>query len=59
MEDVIAPAPKAKKKAVKKTVPVGRNGLKKKRIVKSKMTVDSKGYTGKNFFFSTNLAVID
>ncbi|PFH51838.1 hypothetical protein AMATHDRAFT_2741 [Amanita thiersii Skay4041] len=39
--------PKAKPKARKprKVVPVGRNGLKKKRVVKSRMTLDEKGYT--------------
>ena len=35
-----------RKKAEKKIVPVGRNGLKKKRIVKSKMSTDEKGYMG-------------
>ncbi|EIW61840.1 uncharacterized protein TRAVEDRAFT_44661 [Trametes versicolor FP-101664 SS1] len=39
-----APKPKPRKKAQKKVVPVGRNGLKKKRIMKSRMTVDAKGY---------------
>lgn len=34
-----------RKKKVKKVVPIGRNGLKKKRIVKSRMTNDDKGYT--------------
>ena len=34
------------KKAGKKIVPVGRNGLKKKRVVKSKMSTDAKGYMG-------------
>ncbi|KAI9063168.1 hypothetical protein FKP32DRAFT_1666607 [Trametes sanguinea] len=36
--------PKPKKKKEKKVIPVGRNGLKKKRVVKSRMTMDSKGY---------------
>ena len=44
-----APAPararKPKKKS-KKEVPVGRNGLKKRRVVKSRMTTDDKGYFG-------------
>lgn len=35
-----------RKKAEKKIVPVGRNGLKKKRVVKSKMSTDEKGYMG-------------
>ncbi|KAI0352894.1 hypothetical protein OH77DRAFT_743603 [Trametes cingulata] len=39
-----APKPKPRKKKEKKVVPVGRNGLKKKRVMKSRMTVDAKGY---------------
>ncbi|KAI5119646.1 hypothetical protein M0805_009007 [Coniferiporia weirii] len=40
------PAPKAKprKRKEKKVVPFGRNGLKKKRVVKSKTDFDEKGY---------------
>lgn len=41
-----APKPKPRKKTQKKVVPVGRNGLKKKRTMKSRMTVDAKGYMG-------------
>jgi len=37
---------RSRKKTEKKVAPVGRNGLKKKRIVKSKMTLDAKGYMG-------------
>ena len=37
---------KLRKKKVKKVVPVGQNGLKKKRIVKSRMKVDDKGFMG-------------
>jgi len=37
---------RSKKKTEKKVVPVGRNGLKKKRVVKSKMSMDAKGYMG-------------
>jgi len=37
---------KPRKKAVKKVVPVGKNGLKKKRVVKSRMSLDAKGYMG-------------
>lgn len=37
---------KPRKKAEKKVVPVGKNGLKKKRVVKSKMALDAKGYMG-------------
>ena len=46
MEDNIAPKPKPKKRREKKVVPVGSNGLKKKRVVKSRMTTDTKGYMG-------------
>lgn len=35
-----------RKKKENKVVPVGRNGLKKKRVVKSKMPTDAKGYMG-------------
>jgi DNA polymerase delta subunit 3 len=38
--------PKKSQKKVKNVVPVGRNGLKKKRVVKSKMSLDAKGYMG-------------
>ena len=37
---------RARKRKPKKEVPVGRNGLKKKRVVKSRMTTDDKGYFG-------------
>jgi DNA polymerase delta subunit 3 len=33
----------------KKEVPVGRNGLKKRRVVKSRMTTDEKGYFGASY----------
>ena len=47
MSDQADIAPKqARKKKVKKVIPVGRNGLKKKRIVKSRMKMDEKGYMG-------------
>ncbi|KAF9791119.1 DNA polymerase subunit Cdc27 [Thelephora terrestris] len=35
---------RSRKKAEKKVVPVGSNGLKKKRVVKSKMSTDERGY---------------
>ena len=38
---------KPRKKVEKKVVPVGRNGLKKKRVVKSRMSLDTKGYMGR------------
>jgi DNA polymerase delta subunit 3 len=44
-EPVRAPTRKTQRKP-KKEVPVGRNGLKKKRVVKSRMTTDDKGYFG-------------
>ena len=43
-EDV--PKPKPRKRKEKKVIPVGRNGLKKKRVMKSRMTMDAKGYMG-------------
>ena len=45
-EPVEVKSKKPTKKAEKKVVPVGRNGLKKKRVVKSKMSTDAKGYMG-------------
>ncbi|KAI5988704.1 DNA polymerase subunit Cdc27 [Pisolithus albus] len=38
------PIVKPKKRLPKKVVPVGRNGLKKKRVIKSRTTTDAKGY---------------
>jgi DNA polymerase delta subunit 3 len=46
VDENIAPKPKPKKRREKKVVPVGRNGLKKKRVVKSRTTTDAKGYMG-------------
>ncbi|KAK0501391.1 DNA polymerase subunit Cdc27 [Armillaria luteobubalina] len=43
MADETVPAPKKKRKE-KKVIPVGRNGLKKKRVVKSRESIDAKGY---------------
>jgi DNA polymerase delta subunit 3 len=43
------PKPQRKKK-VKKVIPIGRNGLKKRRTVKSRMTTDDKGYTSTSNF---------
>ena len=37
---------RSRKKTEKKVVPVGRNGLRKRRVVKSKMSLDAKGYMG-------------
>ncbi|KAI0677487.1 DNA polymerase subunit Cdc27-domain-containing protein [Trametes maxima] len=46
LEEEDTPKPKPRKKKAKKVVPVGRNGLKKRRVMKSRMTVDAKGYMG-------------
>lgn len=36
--------PQAKKRKSRKVVPAGRNGLKKRRVLKSRTTTDAKGY---------------
>ncbi|KAJ3559182.1 hypothetical protein NM688_g496 [Phlebia brevispora] len=38
--------PKPRKRKEKKVWPVGRNGFRKRRVMKSRMTVDDKGYMG-------------
>ncbi|KAG6910013.1 hypothetical protein DXG01_013735 [Tephrocybe rancida] len=43
LDDTVS-KPKPKKRAPKKVVPVGSNGLKKRRVVKSRSTTDAKGY---------------
>lgn len=43
-DDEVEPAPKPKPKKQKKVIPVGRNGLKKRRVVKSRQSFDEKGY---------------
>lgn len=40
------PVPRRRKPKPKKVIPVGKNGLKKKRVVKSRMTVLENGYMG-------------
>ncbi|KAF9006066.1 DNA polymerase subunit Cdc27 [Cyathus striatus] len=45
MEDKPAALAKPKKKKEKKVIPVGCNGLKKKRVIKSRRVKDDKGYT--------------
>ncbi|KAH8832728.1 hypothetical protein DL96DRAFT_1704781 [Flagelloscypha sp. PMI_526] len=45
MEDDSDPAPVKKARKPKKVVPVGRNGLKKRRVIKKRKTVNEKGYT--------------
>lgn len=47
MEDEEIPKAKAKQRKPKKVVPVGRNGLKKRRVMKSLKKIDEKGYMGK------------
>lgn len=53
MDDSISPKPKPKKRREKKVIPVGSNGLKKKRTIKSRMTTDAKGYMGMVIFSSS------
>lgn len=51
IDDDIEPVPKIKrKKAVKKIIPIGRNGLKKKRVIKTVTTTDAKGYFGEKSY---------
>lgn len=38
-----------KKRKPRKVVPVGRNGLKKRRVIKSRTTTDAKGYMRASF----------
>lgn len=45
MDVDVAPAPKKKRKA-KVVVPVGKNGLKKRRVTKQRVVKDAKGYEG-------------
>ena len=49
-EPARAPARKKTQRKPKKEVPMGRNGLKKRRVVKSRMTTDEKGYFGASAF---------
>lgn len=44
-DDMIS-KPQPKKRKPKKVWPAGRNGIKKKRIVKAEMKIDEKGYMG-------------
>lgn len=49
-DDDIPVVPKQpRKKRVKKVVPVGSNGLKKRRVVKTRMETDERGYMGMCF----------
>jgi hypothetical protein len=45
-EPDLEPVVKPKKKRVKKVIPIGSNGLKKKRVMKSRTKFDDKGYMG-------------
>lgn len=47
----LAPKPAPKKRRPKKVIPVGKNGLKKRRVMKSRSTVDDKGYMGESESF--------
>lgn len=48
-----APTRRKPQRKPKKEVPVGRNGLKKRRVIKSRMTTDDKGYFGAVLLTST------
>ncbi|KAG6891184.1 hypothetical protein C0995_008436 [Termitomyces sp. Mi166 len=50
MDDVTVPKAKPRKRVPKKVIPVGKNGLKKRRVVKSRSRVDEKGYMGASPF---------
>ena len=54
MEDDIAPLPKKARKP-KKVIPVGSNGIRKKRVVKSRMTTDAKGYMGMSSLYLSEM----
>lgn len=54
LSDDPAPKPKPRQRKVKKAIPIGRNGLKKKRVVKSKTDFDDKGYMGEWSQFRLN-----
>jgi hypothetical protein len=42
--------PKPRKRKPKKVIPVGKNGLKKRRVEKSRQSFDEKGYMGMSLF---------
>lgn len=44
MSDSDVPKPKPRARKTKKVIPVGSNGLKKKRVMKTEKFVDDKGY---------------
>lgn len=45
MDGVSVSVAKPRKRRPKKVVPIGKNGLKKRRVIKSRKTTDAKGYT--------------
>jgi len=48
-----------KKRKPRKVVPVGRNGLKKRRVIKSRTTTDAKGYMRMSFLRSFTRTLLD
>ena len=56
-EEEPKPKPQRRKKVVKKVWPVGRNGLKKRRVEKTRVTTDAKGYMGTLSFSAVVLVV--
>lgn len=60
MADGTASEPKkTRKKREKKIIPVGRNGLKKKKVMKTKKTIDGNGYMRKYLFSSYVFFMVD
>jgi len=53
-DDEPIPAKAKPKRKPKKVIPVGKNGLPKRRVVKSRKTKNAKGYTGTKAFPSQN-----
>ena len=49
-EEPVIEKPKTTRKP-RKVVPVGKNGLKKRRIIKSRTTMDDKGFVGSSYTF--------
>lgn len=49
---------KPRKKAEKKAVVVGKNGLRKKRVMKSRVSLDEKGYRGRFRFRSLRMLTL-
>jgi DNA polymerase delta subunit 3 len=51
MVDVTAVSKPQKKRKAKAMIPVGQNGLKKRKVTKTKFSTDAKGYSRMSFFF--------